>query len=521
MMNPQLAIAAASAAEAIRGGARDPQHYCTLGWYHLQTGDVEAALPMFSSAIALNNADPEALTGMGHCMRLKGQLRDAILHCDAAIRANPDYVEAWLERGYVLASGGSMQSAKACYEKAIALDAGNVAAHAGTASIMARDGDSAVARDHAKRALFAEPDNAIAAAALATMQIEAGEAEAARTLIEPLATALPDPSADRSMLYSLLGDACNKTGDIDTAYVSYAQSKHDFESSYAHRVADRPSHTDYLAGIGRQLAEIEFSQISRGATAPIPNAANKHLFLLGYPRSGNTLVENILASLPGVVALEERPTLVEADMAFLTSDEGLARFAALTDEKLQPYQAAYWDKVQAAGIATVGQCFVDMDPLKGSRLPLIARLFPDARILLMRRDPRDVVWSCFHTNFAFTNAAMDFTSLERAARHYDVMMQLIDVAMERLPLNIHVVHYEALVRNFDNETQALCDFTGLQWSDALRTFDRTAQSRGVSTASAGQVRKGLYDGSRQWERYAKYLEPVLPILQPWIDKFGY
>ncbi len=243
--------------------------------------------------------------------------------------------------------------------------------------------------------------------------------------------------------------------------------------------------------------------------------------MLGYPRSGNTLVENILASLPNVVALEERPTLVEADMAFLTSADGLAKFSALTEGELQPYRQAYWYKVAAAGIKAEGQCFVDMDPLKGSRLPLISRLFPDARVLLMRRDPRDVVWSCFHTHFALTNAAMDYTTLERAARHYDAMMRLIDSALRRLPLKVLPVSYEALVRDFDTETRKICDFAGLSWSPELRSFDRTAKTRGVSTASAGQVRKGLYDGSRQWERYAEYLEPVFPILQPWIDQFGY
>ncbi len=186
-------------------------------------------------------------------------------------------------------------------------------------------------------------------------------------------------------------------------------------------------------------------------------------------------------------------------MEFLTSDDGLARFAALSDAELQPYAAAYWDKVAASGISAPGQCFVDMDPLKGSRLPLISRLFPQARILLLRRDPRDVVWSCFHTNFALTNAAMDFTTLERAARHYDAMMRLIDTALDRCPLNVREVHYEALVGNFDAETRALCEFAGLTWNESLRHFDRTAQKRGVSTASAGQVRKGLYDGSRQWD----------------------
>jgi hypothetical protein len=86
---------------------------------------------------------------------------------------------------------------------------------------------------------------------------------------------------------------------------------------------------------------------------------------------------------------------------------------------------------------------------------------------------------------------------------------------------VHVVHYEALVQEFDAETRTLCDFAGLEWSAELRSFDRTAKTRGVSTASAGQVRKGLYDGSKQWERYAKFMEPVMPILRPWVERFGY
>jgi Tfp pilus assembly protein PilF len=519
-MNPQLATAAASAANRIRSGAREPALYCTLGWHALQSGDLAAAEAQFQSALALAPADAEALTGMAHALRLQGRLRDAILHCDAAIRARPDYAEAWLQRGFVFASGGSMASAQGCYAKAAELDPGNADAHAGLASIMARDGDSAQGRTHATTALSLDPANAIAAAALATMQIESGEAGDAKALLEPLANALPDASADRSLLGGLLGDACSRLGDYAAAYAHYAQSKLDFAVIHADRFSGRPSHREYLQGIGKQL--VSMSAVGAAAVASKPaGAAEKHLFLLGYPRSGNTLVENILASLPHVVALEERPTLVEADMAFLTDNDGLARFAALDEAGLQPYADAYWNKVAAAGVDVRGQTFVDMDPLKGTRLPLIARLFPEARILLMRRDPRDVIWSCFHTNFALTNAAMDFTSLERAAWHYDAMMRVIESALERLPLNVHVIHYEMLVNDFDAQTRAICEFAGLEWTEALRNFDRTARKRGVSTASAGQVRKGLYDGSKQWERYAEYLKPVRPILQPWIDKFGY
>ena len=162
-----------------------------------------------------------------------------------------------------------------------------------------------------------------------------------------------------------------------------------------------------------------------------------------------------------------------------------------------------------------------MDPLKATRLPFIARLFPHARILIMRRDPRDVVWSCFKTSFAQTSSTLEYTTLERAARHYDAMMRLTDLALERLPLAVHQIDYRRLTRDFDSVTQDICAFAGIGWTPEVRRFDRTAQTRGVGTASAMQVRRGLYDGSGQWRPFARWLEPVMPILEPWIARFGY
>jgi len=253
-----------------------------------------------------------------------------------------------------------------------------------------------------------------------------------------------------------------------------------------------------------------------------PPASPPHIFVLGYPRSGNTLLENVLASLPGTAAIEEMPTLREADLAFLTEPAGLARFAQLDDAALATYRSAYWQRAgQALGRDPAGLALVDMDPLKSIRLPLIARLFPAARILLVRRDPRDVVWSCFRTSFALSNAAMDFTTLEGAALHYDALMRLTELALAKLPMAVLEVPYHRMVQDFDAMTREVCAFAGLAWSEDLRRFDRTARERGVSTASARQVRRGLFDGTRQWEPYAAYLEPVMPILAPWIEKLGY
>jgi len=100
-------------------------------------------------------------------------------------------------------------------------------------------------------------------------------------------------------------------------------------------------------------------------------------------------------------------------------------------------------------------------------------------------------------------------------------MRSQEAFLAALPLARHILHYEALVSDFDAETLGLCDFLGVSWTEEMRDFAKTARRRGVSTLSASQVGKPLYDGSRQWRRYEEQLRPVLPLLQPWVERFGY
>ena len=520
-MDHDLAAAAVQARAALASGDQRALHYNTLAWERAVSGDAAHAAQYFQQALRVDPRDPEALVGLAGLARATGRLSEAVRLCDSAIAAHPDYPEAWLERAFVMHAGGSMPAAWECYARVIALVPDSAPAHAGLAALAAREGDRVVGREHALAALAADPDNAIAAAALAALALEAGDAEAARRLIAPLAARRPHADAERVQLHSVLGDAYDRLGDAPAAHAAYGQSKADFAALHAVQFADRPPHRAWIEAIDAALPVLN-PAVWSSAGPPPASASACHLFVLGYPRSGNTLLENVLASLPGVAALEERPTLRAADSAFLAEPAtGLAQLQRLVEPAAAAQRDAYWQAVTDAGVPSAARGFVDMDPLKGTRLPLIARLFPDARVLLLRRDPRDVVWSCFRTNFALTNAAMDFVTLERAARHYAALMSLIEHARAQLPLNVHEVSYEGLVGDFDSTTQAICEFAGLDWSEDLRRFDRTARQRGVSTASAGQVRKGLYDGSGQWRPYAEYLAPVLPILAPWIERFGY
>lgn len=492
------------------------------GWQQAQAGDREGAFSLLKQALEIAPDDPVALTTMAVLYREDRRLRDAVLHCDAAIRACPTYAAAWLERGFVLSTGGSFEMATESYAEAARLDPGNAAPWAGMAMIAARKGDTEFVRGHANKALDIDPGNLIASAALGTVEIEAGDSALVVSRLGPLLNSEAPPTSESANALNVLGDAFDKLDRTDDAFRAYCAAKLAFAAVHSNQFPpERETHREFIDRIRDSLASAAIEDWAIPTTVSVAGAATRHVFLLGYPRSGTTLVENILASLPDVLALEERPTLRDADEVFLGDDAGFEKLSSITTTGATPFREAYWARVKAAGLDVAGKTFVDMDPLKGIRLPMIARLFPEAHILIMRRDPRDVVWSCFHTNFALTSTSYEFTSLERTARHFDALMRLTELSLDKLPLNTHIVRYDRIVRDFDAETRRLCAFIDVPWSENLRHFDRTALARGVATASAAQVRKPLYDGTRQWERYAKHLAPVMRILQPWIDKFGF
>lgn len=487
-------------------------------------GDHRAARALFDRALALEPDNPGVLTGLAIWHRQQGALREAVLACDAAIRIAPGYADAWTERGTVLSGGGSVKAAVESFTHAVRLAPHNPIAFAGLASQLFLDGKPTGAEQAARQALALDPSNLLAAATLGGVLVDRGESEQAVRLLAPLVERAPT-SNDRAIAANWLARASERLGDYDGAFACYALGKADFAQVHASAGSGRPTQTQFVEAVADAVDEIGGTAFVGQEPDSTIGAISPHIFLMGYPRSGTTLVENVLASLPGVAASEEWPTFGDADHRFLAGDAtaisaGLRAFAALDQSGRDAVRAAYWRQAVAAGVPRDASAFVDMDPIKATRLPLIARLFPDARVLIMRRDPRDVVWSCFKTSFAMTSNTLEYTSLERTARHYDAMMRLTDLALATLPLTAMEVQYRALVREFEATTKAICAFAGLPWSENVGRFDRTAERRGVGTASATQVRKGLYDGSGQWRPYARWLEPVLPILAPWIERFG-
>ena len=511
---------AAGLAEAmLAAGHRHPMLLNLAAWAREEAGAFDEAQALLAEALTLAPADPLIRLSIGAVMRKQGRFDEAFATFAGVAHLVADNPAYWLERGYTYEAVGAHDAATADFEKAVTLDPRSAPPIAALAQALSRTGRMAEARTRAEQALALDPQNPPAIMALARCDFERGAYADTAQALKALVARDDVHIADQVLALGLLGDAYDRLDAPAEAFSAYAAANARFRTQHAAYFAEQradTSQTHFITSITEAMGAIDPAHWQSQV-----QSRKGHAFLLGYPRSGTTLVENILASVDAVDALEEKPTLVSAAQAFLEEEGGLARLARLDGDALTPFIDAYWAQVTRYGADPAVGFFVDMDPLKGIMLPLIAKLFPGAGIIVMRRDPRDVVWSCFRTNFALSAAAIEFTSLESTARHYAALMTMMERCFAVLPQAVHELRYDALVQDFDVTTQALCDFLGLEWSPKMREFAKTAQRRGVSTASTTQIRRGLYDGTRQWERYRTQMEPVLPILQPWVERFGF
>lgn len=512
--------AAALAHEALERGLEHPMVLSLAAVKLEDDGRLDEALKVLARALEMTPGDPGALNARGLILLRMEEPRAALAEFDAAVRALPDFPGAHCGRGSALEALGRLKEAEAAYGRALELQPQNLAALAGLANLASRRGDHAQARRLAQAVLDAEPNYPDAVMALAAADAAEGAAERARQRLEMLAADSRLTPQQRALAHGLLGDVLDSQQLTDEAFQAYAACNMGLWRAYAEAFAGGATALEFARAMVEVLKDIPAH--AWNAAAPPQAAPRKHVFLLGFPRSGTTLLEQVLASHPDVEALEERETLVEAQRAFLSAPGDLERLAAAGEPELAPLRQAYWDRVRAEGAAPDGKVFVDKHPLNTFRLPLILKLFPDAVILFAQRDPRDVVLSCYRRRFAMSASAYQLLTLPGAAGYYDAAMRIAQALEPVMGPKTLVVRHEALVADFETVVREVCDRLGLTWTDDLKRFSERARDRAVATPSGAQLAVGLSaEGVGAWRRYVDQLAAVAPTLEPWVERFGY
>jgi len=488
-----------------------------------KAGRFAEAGELLNQALALAPRDDATITEIGRLLMAEDRSDDALEAFRMAVSLNSASLESWSALGAALAGRGELEKARIAFLRVVDLSPSDPDPLASLAFIETREGRMDAARAWAEKALVLQPGHPLAGLALARIEVDGGQFESARDRLQNLLDADSLNRAQRQIAMNLLGDSLDGLEQHAGAFAIYARMKAEFVATHSKRYGDGGSVENHVAFIRRLqdwFASQDMADWSCNSSRYV-SPVRRHVFLLGYLRSGVTLVESVLASLAGTVVVEEGATLAVADLAFLRDADSLSRLNPLDQGLAEQARAAYWKRAREEAGEIGERTFVDMSPLYGIKLPMIARLFPDAIVVQCRRDPRDVVLSCFRRNFNPNALTYQLTSLEGIARHYDAAMKATEFNLNRLGLPVHVVEYSRMVGDFDAATHALAEFVGVPWSNDVRNFSATAARRRIRTPSASQVRRGLFDGSGQWRKYSAEMAPVMPVLEPWVRKFGY
>jgi tetratricopeptide (TPR) repeat protein len=251
----------------------------------------------------------------------------------------------------------------------------------------------------------------------------------------------------------------------------------------------------------------------------------KHVFLLGFIRSGTTLMDTILESDPRVTVLEEEAPIHDVIRATKAlPGEYPANLETLTQEQVKTLRTLYWENVtKLTGPLTPDTVLLDKQPLLGPHAGLVHTLFPHAKFIFALRHPCDVVLSSFMQPFGHNPFHANFLTLEQSASMYALVMDMWLAYQRLFSLKVHTLRYESLI---NDKRQALADvFQFMSLSGAETDIDHVvhAKKRGrIYTPSYHQVVQPLYaDAMERWRRYRTYFEPVLPVLRPYIEHFGY
>jgi len=508
----------------------DPQTQTDLAGLHARLGEFSMAESLLQSVIQNTPAYANAYNALGNVYRETSR-PDAAANCfQQAIRIRPDYVDALCNLGAVLSEQLRFQDADSCYSAALRYQPDNPSILHGYGNLHQSTGNFDKARDCYQQALTQNPADTGLAASLASLYERCGEQESAAALLEPLKESrqlTPDAAITYANLcskngnytaaiqalqdtlettqspgkiidiYFSLGELYDRRGEYDKAFDYFRKANNLDTSSVA--VQDYSAFVEVIS---------EFYNSQRWPSLPRSGSKSElPVFIVGMPRTGTSLVEQILASHPQVRPGGERNdifTIVDS----LQTKPGRSRnlqgvLEALTTERLDELSADYLASIESPSEEHMR--FTDKTPLHGILLGFINQLLPRSRVIICNRAPLDTCLSIyFHRFNAFQGYARRLDDLGVFYREYYALMEYwINI----LDINILSIQYEELVKNPDKTIHKLIEFCGLEWDENCLSFYKN--KRTVNTPSYNQVRRPIYTSSiERWKNYDKHLKKL-------------
>jgi tetratricopeptide (TPR) repeat protein len=493
-----------------------------LGLVHADLLDLPSAHEVLSQARALAPRDAWICTALAKCSYDLGDFEGAKHTLDRWQEFDDLTPAALAEIAYMLTVMGQVSAAQPAIDSLASLAPLGRAALT-QANVLERLNRLTEARSALQRARFgtnlpgSDPDLLLAEAVLAQRE---SKHEQARDLLKEALNDHQVFTLRHSLLFPL-AVSLDALGDYESAFAAMSE---------AHR-----SQVEYLgAALGKSpSAESPTLQLTQRGVEPgepldwsdelTPSKQQSPVFVVGFPRSGTTLLEIALDAHPALKSMDEQPFLARAiDHMRSFGLDYPADLGKLTSDQLTLLRTQYWKQVDTQISLSAGQRLVDKNPLNLLRLPLIRRLFPRAHTVLIARHPCDVLMSCFIQHFRAPDLAMLCRDLPTLAASYRRFFDYWYAQEARLGAATFEIRYESLVADLETQLRALVGFLELPWEPAMLSPAAHARARGfISTPSYTQVIEPVTSrGIGRWRNYEPHLRELTPTLAPYLERWG-
>jgi tetratricopeptide (TPR) repeat protein len=464
-------------------------------------GRLKEAVAPFERMLQLRPDFAEGHMQMGCLQRDLGQLDLAIGHLQRALQLSPVLLDAAVFLANIRIFRGEMEEALGLCNQVLAKVPGHPEALSSKALILEKQGHFDAAWECLAPVVAGNAVTPSVAIVYAKLAPKYDNANHAISLLNSVLSRASWAPSQRQEMYFALGELNDKAGNHDSAFACYRSAN----ELYSHQ---------FDLGAMRNKAE-KIIEIFSGDNIPAARHPSAELptpiFIVGMPRSGTSLVEQILASHPDVAAAGELEVLseVERRATGITGNHGSYPecLRSVSPSEMTTLAGHYLGAI--ANIAKGARFVTDKLPVNYERLGLIEKLFPNARIIHTSRHPLDTCLSCYFQNFGNTHTySSDLRALGEVYRIYERLMRHW---REKLSIRIHDLSYEALVSEPERTVRRLLEFCGLPWEPRCLEFHKSG--RYVNTASYNQVRQPIYQRSvGRWKNYEAHLGELMAIL---------
>jgi len=470
--------------------------YLHLGNDCKEQGRIDDAAECFQNALRLKPDYVEARVNLGNVLKEQGRLDEAIESFRKVLALKPDYAEVHNNLGNVLQAQGKLDAAVESFGKALALEPDCIEAHTGMGAVLKDTGQFDAARAHLDRVLALEPDYPAAWAGLSSLRKMTPDDLHWAEKVQCLLAECTVPQEEMRLCYAL-GKYSDDVRQYEVAFGYYDR---------ANRLRRLAGQFD-REGFRRSVDEVISAHSVEVVRQPLAggSASRRPLLIVGMPRSGTSLTEQILASHPEVFGAGELRFWGQQVHAHLPTISSWHRDVHLLQDLASRYEAEL-QRHSATALRVV-----DKMPGNFMHLGLIHAVFPQARILHTQRNPIDTCLSIFFQ--AFNNQHAYANDLDDLAFYYREYRRLMAHWRAVLPPEVFLdVPYEGVVEDQEGWSRRIIDFVGLEWDERCLNFHET--ERKVGTASNWQVRQKIYKTSKErWRNYEKFVGPLLPLLE--------